>query len=506
MSNQAGQQTKRRIHEIVEHQLQDNASGIALTDCVRALSYTALYQAACELKLVFLQAGLRPGDRLLLVGENAIVQIAAVFAASMLDATAVIVNARLTASEVDAIRLHSQPRFAFYTIESSPDAEAHAQRRGATEYEVDGVGRFALDQADEQVFAEPIHDAASDQVAVMIYTTGTTGSPKGVMLTHANLLFSCSTSSRSRFTTAQDSIYAALPISHVYGLTSVVLAGLWAGAKVMLVARFKAAEAAQALSDGITIFQAVPAMYSQLLTLHETVAAIKAPALRFIYIGGAPLDATLKAKVEAMMGLSMHNGYGMTESSPTISQIPFGSKREDTSVGYLIPGLESRIVDEQGVDVALGSVGELWVRGPNVMKGYFREPALTAETLTADGWLKTGDLARQDPDGALYLVGRIKDLIIRSGFNVYPSEVEAVANTYPGIHQSAVLGKPVDSNEEIIAFVQVDDAGAFDTDALSKYMAQKLVAYKRPQRIVAMESLPQAPSGKILKNSLKALL
>jgi acyl-CoA synthetase (AMP-forming)/AMP-acid ligase II len=173
-------------------------------------------------------------------------------------------------------------------------------------------------------------------------------------------------------------------------------------------------------------------------------------------------------------------------------------------VGPAIPGIELRIVDGDGADVAEGQPGELWVRGPNVMKGYYREPELTAEVLRPGGWLNTGDVARRDPDGALFIVGRTKELIIRSGFNVYPVEVEAALNSHPAVSQSAVVGRSVaDGNEEVVAFVEPDPSRTLDLDELQRYLAERLSPYKCPSQIVVMQAMPAAATGKVLKGLLK---
>ena len=252
------------------------------------------------------------------------------------------------------------------------------------------------------------------------------------MLTHANLLFVATVSARLRELGTTDRIYGALPIYHVYGLASMLLGAFCAGACLQVVPRFDASRALDAIAhDGLTVFQGVPAMYARMLERLPPGSHAPAPRLRYLYAGGSPLDATLKAEIEQRFGLPLHNGYGLTECSPTVSQTRLDTPRTDTSVGPPIPGIEVRIVDLKATDVTPGDVGELWVRGPNVMKGYYRDPEATAEVMTADGWLKTGDLARQDPDGALFIVGRSKELIIRSGLNVYPVEVETVLNAHP---------------------------------------------------------------------------
>jgi acyl-CoA synthetase (AMP-forming)/AMP-acid ligase II len=447
------------------------------------------------------QLGVRAGDRVMVVGENCVAQVALIFAAAELDAWIVNVNARLSAAELANIRQHSGARRVLYTVATSPEARQHALRDGAETH-----GALMAGTLNEECIAEPV-EAANSQVAALIYTTGTTGHPKAVMLTHRNLLFIAAVSSTLRGLTPQDRAYGVLPISHVYGLASVMLGTLYAGACLFLAPRFSAAAMLRAiLDDQLTIMQGVPAMYARLLELTAGSDAPLPSHLRFIYAGGSPLDPVLKQQVEQLLGLPLHNGYGMTESSPTISQTRLEAPRADTSVGSVIPGAEVRIVDAGGIDVVPGDAGELWVRGPNVMKGYYREPALTAATMRDGDWLNTGDMARQDPDGALFIVGRTKELIIRSGFNVYPLEVETALNAHPGVTQSAVVGRAVaGGNEEVVAFVEPDPQHPPSVQELRDYLAERLSPYKCPSEIVIMTALPAAPTGKILKGQLKSL-
>ena len=280
-----------------------------------------------------------------------------------------------------------------------------------------------------------------------------------------------------------------------------------AGACLHVVARFDAARALAALAhDGLTIFQGVPAMYARMLEQLPAGARVTAPRLRYLYAGGSPLDRTLKAAVEQRFGLPLHNGYGLTECSPTVSQTRLAAPRDDTSVGPPIPGIGVRIVKPDGADADPDGVGELWVRGPNVMKGYYRDPEATADAITADGWLRTGDLARLAPDGALFIVGRLKELIIRSGLNVYPIEVETVLNAHPAVSQSVVVGRELpDGNEDVIAFVELAANRDATAAELAAFASDRLAPYKRPSEIRVMRALPASATGKVLRGQLKAL-
>lgn len=487
-----------RIGAIVRAHAAATPDAPALREPGRAVSYAELAAAIDQHAALLRQLGVRGGDRVMVVGENCIAQVALIFAAADIDAWIVNVNARLSPAEIDNIRNHSGARRVIYLVAASPEARVHAERDKAADH-----GEIAVGPLDDACTPEPV-ETSNEQTAALIYTTGTTGHPKGVMLTHRNLLFIATVSSTLRGLTPRDRAYGVLPISHVYGLASVMLGTLCAGACLYLAPRFSAGAMLRAIvHDQLTILQGVPAMYARLLELADGPVTTR---LRFLYAGGSPLDPVLKQQVESVFGIPLHNGYGMTESSPTISQTRLDAPRTDTSVGSVIPGVEVRIVDADGVDVANGEAGELWACGPNIMKGYYKEPALTHAAMRDGGWLNTGDLARRDADGALFIVGRTKELIIRSGFNVYPLEVETVLNSHPGVAQSAVVGRAAaGGNEEVIAFVEANPAQAPDLDELRGFLAAHLSPYKCPSRIVVMDALPAAATGKILKGRLKAL-
>ena len=487
----------------------DDPQRLALTDGTTRFSWKALDDARLEWRDRLAAWGVRPGDRVMVVGENGPAMAMLLLAVTSLGAWIVNVNARLSAREVGAIREHSRARRVLYLTGASPDARAHAGAdAGAGPVDAGAWGAFALSACDEGAGAEAVTGDPAQDVAALLYTTGTTGTPKAVMLTHANLLFIANSSTTLRGLVPTDRVYGLLPLSHVYGMASVCLGSLNAGTSIHFQPRFSpAATAAFLRSERLTICQGVPAMYAKLVEHVKAQGETRfgESALRFLYAGGSPLAVDLKREVEAFFGLPLHNGYGLTEAAPTLTQTRFDAPRDDASVGPPIPGVTLRLVDREGRDVPEGEVGELWARGPGTMKGYYKDAKATAEAIRPGGWLATGDLARRDAGGSYFIEGRVKELIIRSGFNVFPVEVEAVLNVHPAVSQAAVVGRPVHGNEEVVAFVELAPGARATVDELAAHCAATLAPYKRPSEIVILPALPAAPSGKVLKGQLAKL-
>ncbi|MFO1158558.1 MAG: AMP-binding protein [Reyranellaceae bacterium] len=450
--------------------------------------------------------GVRGGDRVMIVSENSLALAALVLASSAIDAWSVVVNPRLSEREIDQIRDHCGARRLYYTVGVSDMARAHATRHAARDVDMGALGTLAVSPINDSAIAEPVEADGARQVAALLYTSGTTGNPKGVMLTHRNILFNAGMSRVLRKPTPQDVIYGVLPMSHIVGF-SVILAGtLIGGSAVHIVPKYDPAAFVEAVRHGgVSLMFGVPAIYQRLLE-YKSVAGLKQlprGRLRGLYVAGAPLDPTLKGTIEREFGQPLLNAYGITECAPGISGVRAEQSRDDTSVGTILPGIEVRLMDPAGKSVASGEVGELHVRGPNVMRGYYRAPEATAAAIDSDGWFNTGDLARFEGD-ALFIAGRTKELIIRSGFNVYPAEVEAVLNAHPAVVQSAVVGRAVAGNEEVVAYVQLLPGATTGVDDLTAHAGRQLTAYKRPAEIIVLEALPASSTGKILKHRLAA--
>ncbi|WP_193179700.1 class I adenylate-forming enzyme family protein [Nisaea sediminum] len=494
------------LHAIVDRRAEDAADRILVSDDTVALDGKGLKAAVERAERALRDFGVRGGDRVLLVNENSVALQVLIFALSRIGAWTVLINARLTGAEIGKIAQHSGARTTLYTTGVSPDATAHAEGVDAVPFDIGPVGEVKIAPLNHDAVPEPLDADGKDQVAALIYTSGTTGQPKGVMLTHDNLLFIAEGSGSIRKIGPSDLAYGVLPTSHVFGLASVFLGTLAHGGHLRTVSRFAPVETARALAeDGVTIFQGVPAMYAHLLELAaKRGAPLPAPKLRYLSAGGAPLDLAIKERVEKMWNQPLHNGYGLTETSPTVTTTRMEAPAADETVGPVLPGVECRIADQEtGLPRATGEVGEIWVRGANVMKGYYRDPEQTAKVMTSDGWFKTGDLGRMDAAGDLYVVGRLKELIIRSGFNVYPAEVEGVLAAHPDIALSAVVGRNAGDNEEVVAFVQPIAGRTIDKAALESHMRAYLAPYKCPTHYVFLEALPATATGKILKAQLK---
>jgi acyl-CoA synthetase (AMP-forming)/AMP-acid ligase II len=500
----------KRTCDIIKSWAERSSEQLALVEASGTWTYQELVVAVSETEPWLRDLGVRPGDRVMIVCENCRAFVAILLALAALDAWPVLVNARLSAREVDEIRDHCGARRTIYTTSVSPHAREHAKRHGAVVQEAAGLGPIAVGPLNERVEPEPIDAEVAQRIAALIYTSGTTGLPKGVMLTHRNLLFVAAVSAKIRSLTPNDRLYGVLPMSHAVGLSVVLLGSLLSGSTLYLSPRFDPVAALATLEkERLTVVLGAPGMFSLLADYAKLkgLKSLKFPALSIISSSGAPLQPVVKSQVESLFGMVLHNGYGVTECSPNISQAKVGEYRTDTSVGQILPGVEVQLVGSDQQPVADGEIGELWVRGPNVMKGYYRAPEDTASAINPEGWFNTRDLARLE-NGYLFIVGRTKELIVRFGENVYPAEVEAVLNSHPAVVRSAVIGRTVEGTEggeEVVAFVQLSPSSSTSENELAQHAAQHLAPYKRPSQILLVPSMPLTPTGKVIKGELAKL-
>jgi len=345
--------------------------------------------------------------------------------------------------------------------------------------------------------------------AVIVYTSGTTGRPKGAELSHSNLIQNAILSADLYNCTADDKVLVVLPLFHIFAMTVLMNAALYKGVTAVLLPRFDAKAVLDALDQHkISVFAGVPTMYWGLNSYLETntydISSIKS-SLTMCLSGGASLPVTVLENFEKLFDVAILEGFGMSEGSPvvTFNQIDVG--RKPGSVGTPVWGVQVKLVDEDGKEVPTGEKGELLYKGHNVMKGYYNNPEATAKTIQ-DGWLYSGDIAVKDEDGFYFIVDRTKDMIIRGGLNIYPREVEAVMMKHPAISMAAVIGVPDEEmGEEVKAFVVLKEGASATEDELRQYTKDNIAAYKYPRIIAITTQLPQSATGKILKKELRKL-
>ncbi|AIM17378.1 fatty acid--CoA ligase family protein [Neobacillus sp.] len=345
-----------------------------------------------------------------------------------------------------------------------------------------------------------LHD---DDTAVILYTSGTTGKPKGAMLTHKNLYSNAKDVGDYLNMNNDDRVITTLPMFHVFCLTVALNAPLLRGATLLIVPKFSPKEIFQVAKNyKATVFAGVPTMYNFLYQYPEgNPEDLK--TLRLCISGGASLPVSLLNNFEKKFNVLISEGYGLSEASPVTCFNPLDRPRKPGSIGTSIINVETKVVNELGEEVPHGVVGELIVRGPNVMKGYYKMPEETAAVLK-NGWLYTGDMARMDEEGYFYIVDRKKDLIIVGGYNVYPREVEEVLYEHPDIVEAVVLGVPdPNQGEAVHAYVVSKNPGLTDVDIIS-YCKEHLAKYKVPSSVFFLEELPKNTTGKILRRALKA--
>ncbi|HEV3225968.1 MAG TPA: long-chain fatty acid--CoA ligase [Acidimicrobiales bacterium] len=351
----------------------------------------------------------------------------------------------------------------------------------------------------------PIVEREPSDLAVLMFTSGTAGSPKAAMLTHGNLTANLHQMQEhpGRMQSASDVTLGVLPLFHIFGLNVVLGMSLYVGARVVLIERFDPVSAIEAIrTHEVTIVPGAPSMWIAWAAAPEATRAAFA-SVRLAASGAAKLPLEVAEDCEQRFGVTVSEGYGLTEASPVVTTAA-GAAAKPGSIGTPLPGVRLRLVDGEGEDVLVGDAGELWVQGPNVFAGYWNDAAATATVMTSDGWLRTGDIGVVDDDGALFLVDRAKDLIIVSGFNVYPAEVEDVILQHPAVEACAVVGvaHPY-SGESVKAFVVVTPGQHVEEDSIIAFCSDHLARYKCPEKVMFVEELPVGIGGKVLRRALR---
>jgi long-chain acyl-CoA synthetase len=458
------------------------------------LTYADLVERSAQAAGLLAACGVVPGDRVAVMLPN-VPEFAVVYY-GILRAGGVVVpmNPLLREREVAYYLSDADARVIF----AAPGAPVPA---GVTYVPVDGgfAARLAA--------ASPVAGAAErdgQDTAVLLYTSGTTGQPKGAELTHANL-----TANVEVFATdlvcigPDDVIFGGLPLFHSFGQTCGLNSAVSVGACLTLVPRFVAGTVLEVLTrDRVTVFEGVPTMYVALLAEVDRYGYDLA-ALRLCVSGGAALPVEVMRGFEEGFGCVILEGYGLSETSPVASFNHPERVRKPGSIGTPVRGVAMRVVDEKGDDVPPGEVGEIAIRGQNVMKGYWRRPEATAEAIP-DGWFRSGDLARVDEDGYFFIVDRRKDLIIRGGYNVYPREIEEVLYEHPAVAEAAVIGVPDGAlGEEVGAAVVVKAGESVTPQDIQEYVKGQVAAYKYPRKVWFLDVLPKGPTGKVLKREIQ---
>jgi long-chain acyl-CoA synthetase len=475
----------------------------------QTMTYGELRTEVARLRGGLSPLGVAPADRVALVMGNDIHFVAAYLAVLGVGAVAVPLNPLSPAAELQRELAVVTPRA---MVVGSPGASTVARLDRAELPTLDhvvaapGVELEGSRPWEELLTADPTPVAGRqpDELAVLMFTSGTAGSPRAAMLSHGNLLANLEQiAARPPCQGADDVALGALPVFHIYGLQVVLGVSLAAGSRVVLVERFDPHTSLELIRRyGITVVAGVPTMWSAWAS-QPGVSDDALASLRLATSGAAPLDVAVRQALRERFGVSLSEGYGLTEASPAVTS-GLGRDVPDGSIGAPLRGVEVRLVDANGNDVLVGDPGEVWVRGPNVFRGYWEDPDATAVALTADGWLRTGDVGLVDDDGALFLVDRAKDLVIVSGFNVFPAEVEAVLDAHPGVIEAAVVGRPDPVlGEAVVAFVVPSRPdGELDQEEVIAFCAQRLARYKCPQQVIVVDELPHGPAGKLLRRAL----
>ena len=465
------------------------------------LSYGLLDGATAHMAGLLAEKGVGPGDRVGIMLPN--VPYFAVCYFGVLRAGAVVVpmNVLLKRREVEFYTRDPEAKVVLAWHAFADDAQAGAQEAGA-ECVLVTPGEF-----EHMVGAAPprteVADTADSDTAVILYTSGTTGTPKGAELTHANLKRNCEVS-RGLFDLGADAVtLGALPLFHAFGQTCGLNATIAGGGMLTLIPRFDPGKALEIIErDQVTVFEGVPTMYNAMLH-HPDADRFDTSTLAVCVSGGAAMPVEVMHGFEEKFGCKVLEGYGLSETSPVASFNHPDRERKAGSIGTPIEGVEMKVVDDDGHDLAAGEVGEIVIRGHTLMKGYWNRPDATAEAIR-EGWFHTGDMAKVDDDGYFFIVDRKKDMIIRGGYNVYPREIEEVLYEHPAVREVAVVGVPHDElGEEVGAAVALKDGAEATPGDLRDHVKAQVAAYKYPRLVWIVDDLPTGPTGKILKREIE---
>jgi long-chain acyl-CoA synthetase len=485
----------------------DSAARVPAAVAVRLgpleLTYADLDDRSARLATLLRENGLEPGDRVGVMLPNVLEFPIAYYGVLRAGGVVVPMNVLLKRREIAFYLEDSGAKLLLAWHGFGEEARAGAAEAGTELIEVEPES-FAELLGDREPTAE-VAETGEEDTAVVLYTSGTTGKPKGAELTHLNLDRNAEISAR---TTCQiqegDVVLGALPLFHSFGQTVSMNASLRAGATLTLLPKFDPGEALEIMGrDAVTHFYGVPTMYGAFLH-HPGRESFDTSNLRICITGGAAMPVEVLRGFEKAFGCELLEGYGLSETSPVASMNHPGRPRKPGSIGTPLQEVEMKVFDENDNEVPPGEVGEIVIRGHNVMKGYWQRPEATEEAMRG-GWFHSGDMARVDEEGYFFIVDRKKDMIIRGGYNVYPREVEEVLYEHPKIREAAVLGIPHDQwGEEIGAAVVLHEGEELAPEEVSEYVKERIAAYKYPRLVWFLDDLPKGPTGKILKREIEA--
>jgi len=473
------------------------------------ITYKELDTKASQIAYALQKAGVAKGDRVAIHLPNCPEFIITYFGILKTGATVIPVNVMLKQQEIEYLLSDSGSKILFtlseFLIEAAP---ATKKIQGFKETIV--VGHKGGDGTPfETLFGNsqpPLRavdvDAAED-LAVIFYTSGTTGRPKGAMLTHGNMVSNAFATAEMYKYCHEDTIISAMPMFHAAGQTNVMTAAFSQGAAVVLLPRFAPEKVFDALmAERATVFIGVPTMYFQIL-FHPQAERFAENNLRLCLVGAASMPEKVLNEFAEKFKVVISEGYGLSEAAPVVSHNPIDGVKKALSIGVPIPGVEMKIFDDNDAELPLGQIGELVIRGPNVMKGYLNQPEATAEALR-NGWLHTGDMAYRDDDNYFFIVDRKKEMILTGGFNIYPREVEEVLFTHPKIGEAAVVGiSDMEKGEKATAFVVLKDGQTATSEEILEFCRARMAAYKAPREVKFIDRLPRNAAGKVLKRVLR---
>ena len=460
----------------------------------RKFSYNTLNREVNRRARFLIDRGINPGDKIAILLSNRPDYIYYYYAAFKLGAACVPLNTYLTASEIEYILADCKADVLMF------ESKFSSRIQGVSE-----ASRIDIETISTNSFPDdnPPNTVTPDELAVIIYTSGTTGYPKGVQLSHRNLLSNVASCREVLKLDAKTTVIVFLPLFHSFTFTCCVLVPLWVGSKLVLIPGIERDKIKKnIIRHRVRVFVGIPTIYK--LMAQQKVSFLKRllNPVRIYISGGAPLPLEVLQSFEQKYQRPLLEGYGLSEASPVVSINPVEGYRKHGSVGLPLPDVDVKVIDDEGKNLPVGEVGELLVQGPNVMGGYYNKPQETNQTLR-DGWLYTGDLARIDQDGFIFIEGRKKELIIVHGCNVYPREVEEVIYTHPAVSEAAVIGIPDPNRGEVPkAFVVLKEGMQTTQKELKSLCRDRLASYKVPLHIHIVDELPRTATGKIKKYEL----